>query len=64
MGCGFRVATLISGDMGSGSASDFTEIQVTAGGQYHVTDTVGLGIDVNVNGATADTATFYVRWNF
>jgi hypothetical protein len=50
--------------MGSGSASDFTEIQVTAGGQYHVTDTVGLGIDVNVNGATADTATFYVRWNF
>jgi hypothetical protein len=59
--------TSISGDekVWSGSefgSSDFTEIEVTVGGQYFFTDNIGLGVDVNVG--DGDSANFYARYSF
>lgn len=53
----------LSGDVDDNFGSDdFTDIVVTAGGQYYFTDNVGLGVDVNVG--DGNSANWYVRYTF
>jgi len=54
-------------DMGSSPSMDFTDVGVSAGGQYFFTENVSVGADVFLNGvsaADADIANFFVRYSF
>jgi hypothetical protein len=51
-----------SSDFGPGSDDDFTDIEVTAGGQYLFTENLGVGADLTISGGNV--ANFYVRYSF